>query len=299
MTRVFGAASLQCAAGTACIALAGGTAGAAYFIQPTITFNTGGFINGLDVDGATQGTQSFNNAPFALQSDVDLATGKIGGKVQLGGADQFGISQGRFGERVTFNAGGIGTDFDVNFAVEGTVNADQLPANAPSNYLIGIEAYIAVFDTLVGANSSNWWDLSVGRDLGFVAGDNLSLLTDRVRIDLDNPAADLVDFDILEILGGSLAITEDMLAFDVFANLTLFSATNAAPVDVDMDFLNTASFGINTAPGVTYTSDSGVFLNSTGVTQPTTVVPLPAALPLFIAGFGLLGLVGWRRRREA
>ena len=31
----------------------------------------------------------------------------------------------------------------------------------------------------------------------------------------------------------------------------------------------------------------------------TTVVPLPAALPLFAGGLGLLGLIGWRRKRVA
>jgi hypothetical protein len=38
--------------------------------------------------------------------------------------------------------------------------------------------------------------------------------------------------------------------------------------------------------------DSGVFL-----TQPIpTSTPVPAALPLFATGFGLIGLLGWRRK---
>jgi hypothetical protein len=31
----------------------------------------------------------------------------------------------------------------------------------------------------------------------------------------------------------------------------------------------------------------------------TTVTPLPAALPLFATGLGVLGLLGWRRKRKA
>jgi len=29
------------------------------------------------------------------------------------------------------------------------------------------------------------------------------------------------------------------------------------------------------------------------------VTPLPAALPLFATGLGVLGLIGWRRKRKA
>lgn len=38
---------------------------------------------------------------------------------------------------------------------------------------------------------------------------------------------------------------------------------------------------------------------TTGVTSDPSVVPLPAALPLFGTGLGLLGFIGWRRRRQA
>ena len=35
------------------------------------------------------------------------------------------------------------------------------------------------------------------------------------------------------------------------------------------------------------------------VTVGETVVPLPAALPLFGTGLGILGFLGWRRRQQA
>jgi hypothetical protein len=33
-------------------------------------------------------------------------------------------------------------------------------------------------------------------------------------------------------------------------------------------------------------------------TVPNTATPLPATLPLFAAGLGALGLLGWRRKRK-
>jgi len=35
------------------------------------------------------------------------------------------------------------------------------------------------------------------------------------------------------------------------------------------------------------------------LTADVASTPLPAALPLFVSGFGALGLIGWRRKRKA
>jgi PEP-CTERM motif-containing protein len=45
---------------------------------------------------------------------------------------------------------------------------------------------------------------------------------------------------------------------------------------------------------ICYQSPCGVV----GVLTPTSVVPLPATLPLFVTGLGALGLIGWRRKRK-
>ncbi len=55
-----------------------------------------------------------------------------------------------------------------------------------------------------------------------------------------------------------------------------------------LDFSNTAALTLDLPPGVTFTSESGVFL---------TAVPVPAAVWLF--GSGLLGLIGIARRRSS
>jgi hypothetical protein len=51
------------------------------------------------------------------------------------------------------------------------------------------------------------------------------------------------------------------------------------------------------------TNDSSYFDNSGAILVSVTgdfgAVPIPAALPLFATGLGLMGLLGWRRRRKA
>ena len=92
----------------------------------------------------------------------------------------------------------------------------------------------------------------------------------------------------------SQSITIDQVTdFDVFASLGAFTSTGNNPVSVKLDFLNTGSFGIQVADGVTYTSQSGVFLDSS---NPNTV-PVPGTLALL--GIGLLGIVGRRRTVSA
>jgi hypothetical protein len=43
---------------------------------------------------------------------------------------------------------------------------------------------------------------------------------------------------------------------------------------------------------------SGQFTTN-GIFAQETIVPIPAALPLFATGLGVLGLLGWRRKRKS
>lgn len=62
---------------------------------------------------------------------------------------------------------------------------------------------------------------------------------------------------------------------------------------VTMDFLHTGQFGIQSEPGVTFTSDSGVFLQGE---QPSTDVPEPGSLALI--ALALTGVAVASRRRK-
>ncbi|MDJ0927948.1 MAG: hypothetical protein QNJ73_09900 [Gammaproteobacteria bacterium] len=69
--------------------------------------------------------------------------------------------------------------------------------------------------------------------------------------------------------------------------LTVFSSTNFTTAFSQTDFFDTASLSIDLPPGLSFSSESGVFL---------TAIPIPPALWLFGSA---LGLLGWLKRRHA
>jgi hypothetical protein len=256
----------------------------AYFVQPIINVSPGAFINGLETNGAKFRQEGFNNAPTSVNSIVDLNEGTIRGNVTFGTATGLGgSSQGRFGEQVTFH-NGTNTNWDFDFTFEGDVFADARDANLNSLLQIEVHAYMAIFDSSVGANSSTWFDLAFGPS-------SQALFKDRINYNFTNPTEEVDEF-ISDSISGSLLIPAGPKSYDIFANLTLIVAKNNNPVNANLDFRNTALFSITTAPGVTYTSLSGTFLDSTGVTP----VPSPAGLPVMAAG-ALALLLRKRRTR--
>jgi hypothetical protein len=64
------------------------------------------------------------------------------------------------------------------------------------------------------------------------------------------------------------------------------------------NFSGTVSFAGGLAPGATaYFALEGI-LNGATFTATPNAAPLPAALPLFAGGLGVMGLLGWRRKRK-
>ena len=55
----------------------------------------------------------------------------------------------------------------------------------------------------------------------------------------------------------------------------------------------------NTALGFEINDPDVVAMDDFIYGEPVGAVPLPAALPLFATGLGVLGLLGWRRKRKA
>jgi hypothetical protein len=57
--------------------------------------------------------------------------------------------------------------------------------------------------------------------------------------------------------------------------------------------------GYVTEDGSYFYSAIGTGAGSSVTVTPVSATPLPAALPLFATGFGVMGLFGWRRKRKA
>jgi hypothetical protein len=77
----------------------------------------------------------------------------------------------------------------------------------------------------------------------------------------------------------------------------LFGTTGfTLPSDADIGITTTFNGGssiVDAIAGYDVGSYWGDFNNIT-----TSATPLPAALPLFATGFGVMGLLGWRRKRK-
>jgi hypothetical protein len=250
------------------------SADATYFIRPFVQLGGGGLIDGLDENGATQGSVNFTSDATAA---VDLDDGTARAFLDITGPNILGQAGGIFGETVTFN-NAVGTTADFSFDFDGNLVTSGV--NPMGSILqIGVSAALRVFESGSGADYTNFLSH---------AG---ALVSDSVTLDFTDPLVDL-DEVVDEILSGSLTVAANT-SYDVFASLVVFTSTNLNPVNVVMDFDNTGTFGIDTAPGVTYTSASGVFLGATGVT--VTQVPEPAMMSLF--GIGIAGIAVLRRRR--
>ena len=101
-----------------------------------------------------------------------------------------------------------------------------------------------------------------------------------------------------EVLTASLEMIDgETLTFDFRGGLAAFTRANEfePSSSAEANFLSTARIAYVTAPGMTLTPSDGSFLSGTTVDEPIGAVPLPAGLPLLLAGLGALGLA--RRRR--
>jgi hypothetical protein len=90
--------------------------------------------------------------------------------------------------------------------------------------------------------------------------------------------------------GLSLSITENI---SISSLTNIFIQANVNPSTSDAGSSASADppdLSLILPDGVTFTSASGVFLSQ-------SATPLPAALPLFATGLGVMGFLGWRRKR--
>ena len=84
----------------------------------------------------------------------------------------------------------------------------------------------------------------------------------------------------------------------------LIANNNVAQNSWNMEFFDSALFPFLNSAGGIYTFELAAFdgnteLARTSIDVNVAAVPLPAALPLFAGGLGLMGLLGWRRKQKA
>jgi hypothetical protein len=253
---------------------------AAYFIRPYVALGAG-VIDGYVANGPTAGSQNFTSD---LSASVDLETATVRNYLKItgpsAGGSGFAQSAGVFGDRLKFN-GPLGSNVAFSFAFDGRITVPARP-NLSSLQQVGVFATLFVHDASRGATYQNF---------NVIGGERVGK---TVFLDFRDPTEDL-DQLIAETLSGSFLL-DGNTSYDVFASLSIFANLNDNPVTAELDFLHTGTFGIQAAPGVTFTSDSGVFLGS-GLTP--AGVPEPASWALMITGFGLVGSAMRRRSSRA
>lgn len=260
-----------------------------YFVQPFYIYGSS-VINGLESNGARSATQSFYNAPDGVESTVDLADGALKGYVEAGNTAGV-VSQTRLGDTLEF-VNGAGTDVDVSLAVDGTILADAITPALNATSQIVVDAYLAVYDASTDVDSSNWACFLFSCTT-IAPPSQGPLGSDRFRLDLSDSITS-VDETINELLSTTISLVSNRQELKVFGNLTLIGNRTSNPGTTQMDFLNTATFGVETDPLVAFNSASGVFPGSGDVVAP---VPVPAAGYALLTG--LLALFGLGRRRRS
>jgi hypothetical protein len=275
-TRAFiGAMALAAMSGVAA------QANAAYFVRPYVQQGFNAPIDGYQANGATSGSVNFATQ---FQSQVDLNDGTIRTNLEVTGpsvgGSGFGQSAGIFGDQITFN-GALGEQVDLSFDFDGHITAPEWDAALNSLMQIGINASIWVYEAGAGATYTNFTSLG-----GAVASDSVALT-------FNNPEFGLDEF-VFESLATAFTInTDGPAAYDVFVSFSSFVSMNNNPGTVTLDFMDTGTLGIATAPGVVFTSESGALLGSE---KTAGAIPEPGTWALMIGGFGLAG-VALRRRR--
>lgn len=243
-----------------------------YFVRPYVAVGAS-TIDGLLENGPTSASQHFTSS---YSSSVDLAEGAIRTYLDTSGVGAFAQTTGVFGDTLNFT-GGDGSLVDFNFDFDGIINASARDPNLNSTLQYGVSATLYVFDASSGAKWDNY--TSIGG----------ALVAQSVFVNFLNREDEAIDEFLTRSLSGSVAVSGDQ-SFKVFASLGTFAALNNNPGFVTMDFTHTGKIGVQAAPGVTYTSASGVFLAGG--------VPEPATWAVMIMGFGLAG-GALRRRRFA
>lgn len=252
-------------------------------------FNVTGALFASPNGGATSGTSdSTGKATSAFDqsslSDSDagssgyayanLGTGKLGVQGSAGGYFSEVNVQAQFSDILHYTVAGANsntiTDINVSFAVDGSMMEGGF-GTASLTSSINLDS-AASEETDIGDNLSGGVCQSgpcIFRQ--FTAGNWVSMGYST------NNVGDVV-------FNGVFALTGASGDLSIFQTLSLTSAVDGATGAANDDFSHTAALTLGLPQGVSYTSDSGVFL-----TQASSV-PEPSTLWMAVVGIALVGM---------
>ena len=221
----------------------------------------------------------------AASASADLATGALRSNVLSGGPGQQANATSRWTDTITFNnVSGVSKEFGFSWRTDGTVfHAGTGTESITSQILLTSDAFPHgsiihlkdLPDSNLGGSQFNY----------LTSGPNFTFQP------VGNNDAGAWTTSFIGTTGGLIAATLIVptglsdVTFSAYLNLDCRSGSNC-------DYSHTSQFAFGALPrGLTWTSESGVFLS--GVAAP---VPLPSAL-LFM-GTGLAGLLGAGRTQR-
>jgi hypothetical protein len=296
-----------------------------------------GFATGMSISGVgnapafswTAPTTPFDTQRVIVRDTTDLrGTGGVGGNgvanviysqdigpsatsFQVNPLDPNFTQQLAFGRLYTFelnvrdlrnNAGGTGlhntlsqsrTFFDFMLLPTGAPAQVYLPLTNTTNPLapvfefqnipvvagqqVFLDPLVAIgYDFMIGAGNPNFASVVLPTGIG----DNL------YQLYLWNAATST--YEIATTLTGGVSYLFGDNGVDRFRILGI-------EVSAGLDPFNSLAF----IAGLTFTGTGTFSGTMTPITEFVAETPLPAALPLFVTGLGMIGVLGWRRRKQA
>ena len=224
----------------------------------------------------TMGTANASASAYA-----DLTTGKVGA-LSTGLGDARGVASAYYMEYVNFNIAGASSSTLTRIGFR--VNYHGLLATAPYPGILvnGVPVY---------GVATSFLDFNFSSSLGYA---QINATHSTANQDTYQSYFSGNGFKSVAETGDgsdrSFYFTYDLLGATPTASITLgVGASTIGPAT--SDFSNTAGFEFDLPNNVTWTSQSGVYLQNAG-----GAVPEPSSWALMVAGFGFVG--GMARRRQ-
>lgn len=258
---------------------------AGYFVRPVLQYDgelQDGYSNTLTSNSAT-----FSDGFSSFASHVDLASGTIKTYLEMNGpSDGFGVSTGVMGDQIRYT-GSSDEAVTFRFDFDSLISANQFYTGTPPDFesrYIGIQAHFAVYEAGSNATYLNWTELGTVSNEALYVGSRTMTFSDD-PLEFGTFYADSLEADLFLTSGRS---------YDIFSAFNLIASPGQSAGSITMNSLNTSTIGI-TAPGGSFTSDSGEFLGFAQTPQ-ISAVPEPATWATMIGGFGLVGAAMRRKR---